>query len=409
MSTDLINKSITLPCGVTLKNRIAKSAMSENMATQEHRANTKFEQLYQRWANGGASLLMTGNVMIDKDALGEPNNVVVESGRDYQDLVAWAKAGTENNTNLWIQINHPGKQSPKFLSSAPVAPSAIPLRAPLNKTFNTPRELSEPEIHTIIDKFAFVAKTAKNCGFTGVQIHGAHGYLVSQFLSPHHNQRNDQWGGSLQNRMRFVLEIYDRIRAAVGEKFPVGIKLNSADFQRGGFSQEESMEVVQTLSKRGMDLIEISGGSYEAPRMMGAQQSTSEREAYFLDYCLEVRKHVHTPLMLTGGFRSLHGMHAALSAGACDVIGLGRSIVINPNFPNELLLGKDTKSSVHKITTGIQALDKMFPLEIVWYTNQIHRMGKSLNPKPNQHAAVSILQSLVGMGLHSLKRVRAKG
>lgn len=408
MAEKLINQNIVLPCGVTLKNRIAKAAMSENMATTHYRANKKFNTLYHRWAKGGAGLLITGNVMIDQSALGEPANVVIEPGCDLTELKSWAQAGTIEHTHVWMQLNHPGKQSPKFLSREPVAPSAVPFSGSLSKSFNTPRALSEKEIETLIARFANAAGSAKKSGFTGVQIHGAHGYLVSQFLSPKHNQRNDQWGGSLQNRMRFALSVYKAIRAEVGPAFPVGIKLNSADFQKGGFSQEESMEVVQELSSAGMDLIEISGGSYEAPEMMGAKRSTLEREAYFLDYCLEVRKKMKTPLMLTGGFRSQEGMNNALSAGACDVIGLGRALALQPNFPAELLAGKSTRSAVHKLTTGFKSLDKMVPLEITWYTNQIHRMGKGYEPNPNQNVMFSILKSLYTTGFQSIRRTRAK-
>lgn len=410
MNKNLIDQNIKLPCGAILKNRIAKAAMSENMATRDHRANEKFATLYNRWARSGAALLITGNVMVDKFALGEPANVVVELGQAEEELKAWSKAGIENHTHLWLQVNHPGKQSPKFLSAETVAPSSIPLRKPLDKMFATPRALTEAEIHSIIRKFAYVAGTAQRTGFTGIQIHGAHGYLISQFLSSHHNQRTDSWGGSLENRMRFVLSIYDSIRAEVGPQFPVSIKLNSADFQKGGFSREESMEVVLALAERGVDLIEISGGSYEAPEMMGRKKatSTSDREAYFLDYCLDVRKKIRTPLMLTGGFRTLAGMNSALASGACDVIGLARSLAVDPEFPQRLLNGEKTKSSVQHLSTGFKALDKLFPLEITWYTDQIHRMGRGLNPKPNQPVLFSVFKSLCTFGLQGLKRVRAK-
>ncbi len=406
----MINKDFLLPCGVLLKNRIAKSAMSENMGTPNYNANAKFLELYKRWSNGGASLLITGNVMIDKTALGEPGNVVFDETVDKEILKKWAEFGGQNKTQIWVQLNHPGKQSPKFLSKTPVAPSAISFPFPLNKSFNTPRELTEAEIEIIIQRFAYAAKISKSVGFTGVQIHGAHGYLVSQFLSPKHNQRQDKWGGSLENRMRFVLSIYDRIREAVGSKFPIGIKLNSADFQKGGFTKEESIEVVKALADRGMDLIEISGGTYEAPTMMGSQPkkavSTQKREAYFLEYCEEVRKHTSVPLMLTGGFRSLEGMKAALESGACDIIGLGRSVVINPDFPNALLAAKLTKSEVHPLTTGFAKLDKMIPIEITWYTNQIHRIGKGQNPKPKMNVIVSIMHSVFKTGVQSIRRVR---
>lgn len=408
MKNTNIQTPLTLPCGITIKNRIAKSAMSENMATKNHNSNQQFETLYSRWAMGGAGILITGNVMIDSTALGEPGNIVIEEGYDKEALKKWAIAGVKNNTHLWIQLNHPGKQSPHFLSKEPVAPSAIALSPPLDKIFNRPRSLSEAEIEDIIKRFTYSALEAKKAGFTGVQIHGAHGYLISQFLSPLHNQRDDQWGGSLENRMRFVLAVYHAIRQAVGKEFPIGIKLNSADFQKGGFSQEDSMLVAKRLCDAGMDLIEISGGNYEVPAMTGInkKESTKAREAYFLGYCEEIKKVIHTPLMLTGGFRTQEGMNMALDSGACDVVGLARSLAININFPNELLSGKNVSSKVSPLSTGFKSLDKLFPLEIIWYTSQLHRIGNSKDPKIDASVYMTIVSTLMSFGKQALKKVR---
>ena len=411
MNPNPIAAPLKLPCGSLLKNRIAKAAMSENMSTPDHAADGRMEALYSRWAEGGAGLLITGNIMIDPSALGEPRNIVIDKGRDHSALKRWAEAGTRNETQLWAQLNHPGKQSPQFLSRQPVAPSAIELKPPLNKLFRQPRALEEQEIHDLIGRFGYAARVAQECGFTGVQIHGAHGYLVSQFLSPHHNQRTDSWGGSLENRMRFAVEVYQAIRREVGPGYPVSIKLNSADFQRGGFTQEDSMQVVRHLSAQGMDLIEISGGNYESPEMMGMTQKTStrEREAYFLDYCEKVRGNASAPLMLTGGFRSWDGMNAALNSGACDVIGLARAIALNPLFPRQLLSGRESreiKSEVRPLTTGWRVLDRLFPLEITWYTQQLHRMGKGKSPKPNLSVKASVLSTMIDLGTQSLRRVR---
>jgi 2,4-dienoyl-CoA reductase-like NADH-dependent reductase (Old Yellow Enzyme family) len=406
-----IAEKLILPCGVALKNRICKSAMSENMGTIDHLPNKKFENVYEKWAMGGSALNFTGNVMVDARHIGEPGNIVIDKNfKDFDLLKRWVKAGTLNNTQLWMQINHPGKQSPKFLNKTPVSPSAIKLKAPLDKIFNPPSALTEIEILDIIERFVYVATVAKDSGFTGVQIHGAHGYLVSQFLSPLHNQRFDQWGGSLENRMRFVIAIYQGMRKELGNDFPISIKLNSADFQKGGFTEEESMKVVQTLAEQGIDLIEISGGTYESPEMTGVtrQQSTIDREAYFTSYCDRVRSITKTPIMLTGGFRTEAGMELALKNNSCDLIGLGRSVALNPNFPNELLSRKNTVSSVKRLTTGIKAIDKLFPLEIIWYTNQIHRMGEGKNPDPRASVIVSVLHTIGAIGLQGLKRVRAK-
>ncbi len=412
MSTIKLTNELKLPCGAVIKNRIGKSAMSENLGTKEHLSTDALNTLYARWANGGSGLLITGNIMIDRTALGEPRNVVFEKGNPDLNLKEWAKAGTQNNTHLWTQINHPGKQTPKFLSANPVAPSAIGLKPPLNKLFNQPIALTEKEIYDLIERYAYAAKVSKESGFTGVQIHGAHGYLVSQFLSPLHNQRTDQWGGTIENRMRFVSHVYQAMRKEVGNEFPVSIKLNSADFQKGGFTKEESMTVVQRLSEQGMDLIEISGGTYEAPVMTGKgktiKESTQKREAYFIDYCEEVRKIVKTPIMLTGGFRTSKIMNEALASGACDMIGLARSVAVNPNFPNDLLSEKNVESSVKQLTTGLKFLDNIVPLEIVWYSEQLKLMSKGKNPEPNMSVLKAALSTVLHIGMQGLKKVRAK-
>ena len=269
MNSINLSNPFTLTNGQVIKNRLFKSAMSEQLGDKQHNPTSGLATLYQRWAKGGIGLSMTGNVMVDRTALGEPKNVVLDEQSDLTLFTEWANAGKQNDSHIWMQLNHPGKQIPKFLCADPVAPSAISLSRGLEKSFNTPRSLTDNEIHEIINKFVTSAKLAKQAGFTGVQIHGAHGYLVSQFLSSRHNQRDDKWGGSLENRLRFVLEVYRAIRKEVGDTFPVGIKLNSADFMKGGFTEEESMQVVQALSENGIDLIEISGGTYESPSMMG--------------------------------------------------------------------------------------------------------------------------------------------
>lgn len=410
----MLESSFTLPCGVTIKNRIAKAAMSENMASTDHVPKEPFEKLYTSWANGGSGIVITGNVMINSSALGEPYNVVIEKGHDcLNELKAWANAGTQNGTSLWMQINHPGKQSPKFLSPETKSPSAIGYGPPMDKMFGVPKELTEEEILDIIERFAFTAKVAKEAGFSGVQIHGAHGYLVSQFLSPKHNQRSDRWGGSFENRIRFPLQVYKRIREEVGPEFPVGIKLNSADFQKGGFTNEESMEVIKILGEQGIDLFEISGGTYEAPAMTGdkkhiKKESTKKREAYFLDYCEKLRSVTPAPLMLTGGFRSKTGMEEALESKACDMIGVARALAIDPEFPNKLLKNEDVESQVKPLSSGIRTLDKIVPLEITWYTQQLHRMGNGLAPNPTASVKMSILKTICEFGIDSIKRVRAK-
>lgn len=406
----MIEAPFTLPCGVEIKNRLGKAAMSEALADKFGSATNYHNNLYHRWSQGGAGLVISGNVMIDRRYLGEFGNVIVEKSSDhFQALKKWAAMGTQNRTALWAQINHPGKQSPRFLCSEPVAPSAIPLKSPLDKMFLKPRALLEEEIYDIIDRFVYAADQLKKSGFSGVQIHGAHGYLVSQFLSSHHNQRQDQWGGDIENRARFLKEIIKKMRSAVGPKFPIGVKLNSSDFQKGGFSEEESRDVVKEISRLGVDLIEVSGGNYEKPMMVGSvRESTKKREAYFIDYCRKLKSWSTAPIMLTGGFRSRAAMETALEEEVCQFIGLARSLALDPDFPNKLITNQGVvESLVTPLSSGINYLDRTFPLEITWYTQQIHRMARGQNPDLKASVKWAIMKSLLSIGGHSLRRVRS--
>jgi len=409
---DLLQQALTLPNGSCLKNRLAKSAMSEALGTTDNHATEALVRLYGRWAAGGIGLLITGNAMIDRRALGEPNNVAIEDDSDMPLLQRWAAAGQAEGTQLWVQLNHPGRQSPKGLNAENVSPSAVPFSPALQAFFAPPRALTEDEIVALIQRFARSAGIVKRAGFSGVQIHAAHGYLISQFLSPLTNQRNDQWGGSAQNRRRFVLEVYRAMRAEVGATFPIGIKLNSADFQHGGFSEDESLAVIQALHDEGIDLIELSGGTYEAPAMSDQKRhraSTLAREAYFLEFAEKVRATVPVPLMVTGGFRSLGGMATALSSGAMDLIGLARGLAIEPDLPQRLLAGQEPQYAVRPISTGIKAIDRMALMEVVWYSRQLRRMAKGQAPKPNESGLWSFCANLLhnGVGTWKTRRLRA--
>ena len=409
---DLLQQALTLPNGSRLKNRLAKSAMSEALGTTDNHATEALVRLYGRWAAGGIGLLITGNAMIDRRALGEPNNVAIEDDSDMPLLQRWAAAGQADGTQLWVQLNHPGRQSPKGLNAENVSPSAVPFSPALQAFFAPPRALTEDEIVALIQRFARSAGIVKRAGFSGVQIHAAHGYLISQFLSPLTNQRSDQWGGSAQNRRRFVLEVYRAMRAEVGAAFPIGIKLNSADFQQGGFSEDESLAVIQALHDEGIDLVELSGGTYEAPAMSDQKRhraSTLAREAYFLEFAEKVRAAVPVPLMVTGGFRSLGGMATALSSGAMDLIGLARGLAIEPDLPQRLLAGHEPQYAVRPISTGIKVIDRMALMEVVWYSRQLRRMAKGQAPKPNESGLWSFCANLLhnGVGTWKTRRLRA--
>ena len=363
-------------------------------------------RLYERWADDGPGLLITGNVMIDRAGVAEPGNVVIDGDRHAARLSEWASAATSGGAQAWAQINHGGRQIPRTLNLRPVAPSPVRL-AGVGAAFATPRELTGDEIDTIIAQFADTARTVLAAGFTGVQVHAAHGYLINQFLSPLTNQRRDEWGGSPENRRRFLLAVVRAIRAEIGPAVPLAVKLNSADFQRGGFSEDDSMEVVAALADENVDLLEISGGTYESAAMMGvsaqpAKQSTREREAYFLDYAEKVRTASTLPLMLTGGFRTPAGMAAALDSGAIDLVGLARPLALQPGLARDILAGQGSVSTVRPRRIGIRAIDGA--AETSWYVHQLHRMGAGKDPNPNQHPVEALARYAVTAGLDTILR-----
>jgi len=377
-----LGDELTLPTGTRLPNRIVKSPTSEALADRVTGApGEALVNLYRRWGAGGAGLLITGNVSVDYEGRTEPGVVVIRDRRDLGALRRWADAAQAEGAHLWMQINHAGRQTPRRISRRPVAPSPITVSG-FAGLFAKPRPLTDSEIVELVQRWATAAAVAKEAGFAGVQIHGAHGYLVSQFLSPRTNRREDRWGGDLAGRMRFLVEIVRAIRAAVGPKFPIGVKLNSADFQRGGFSEDESMQVVRTLEAEGIDLLEISGGSYEQSVMMGGSEraSTVAREAYFLDYAEQIRKQTKLPLLLTGGHRTRASMEQIIASKAVDMVGMARPLIVEPELPRQLIEGHAERASSPKTKVGIRMFDDM--LQIAWYQSQLHRMAKRLDPDP---------------------------
>ena len=357
----MLTRPLTLPNGAKLKNRIAKAAMTEGLGDERNQATTRHVTLYRRWAAGGAGLLISGNIMVDRRYLERAGNVVIDGPQSEEQLSrlkAWTAAARDEGADIWAQLSHAGRQTPKAIAPAPAGPSAIALDLPGGQ-FGQPRALSAEEIAETIERFANAARVCKQAGFTGVQIHAAHGYLISSFLNPRVNQRQDEWGGSLENRARLLLRIVETVRAQVGSGYTVSVKLNSSDFQKGGFAPGESVQVARWLDAAGVDLIEVSGGSYEQPAMMDLEglearfeeqkrESTRAREAYFLEYAEEMRASVKTPLMVTGGFRTRAGMDEALASGACDIFGLARPLCVDPDIPSKLLSGEIEKAASYE-------------------------------------------------------------
>ncbi len=375
----VLNQPLVLQNGVVINNRLCKAAMGEDLA-KKGKITPQLIQLYEAWGKSGAGLLITGNVMVNKNAMGGKGAMCIEDESDIQALKKMANAAQKNGAQLWMQINHPGRQATTSINKETYAPSVVPLKP--KAVFGIPKELTHNEILEIITRFGKTALVAKKAGFKGVQIHGAHGYLISQFLSGLTNKRIDEWGGSFKKRTRFVLEVYREIRKNVGKEYPVSIKINSADFQRGGFTEEESIKVIKLLSKEGIDLIEVSGGNYEKASMVGQElkESTKKREAYFSDFIIKARQATETTLMLTGGFRSVQAMADSLRENELDIIGMGRPFARNPIVAEELIEGKIASYPIPKIKTGVKMIDKKGFLDITWHTHQIKRIGNGKQP-----------------------------
>lgn len=335
-----INTPYTLPSGEILKNRIVKAALTERLADASHLPNDRHSKLYETWAKGGAGLMISGNILIDERYLESAGNIVAHRLSPEEPFKKWTKQVREYGHAFWAQLNHPGRQASIASTLQPISASDVQLKK--LGFFAKPRPMTEAEIEEVIFRFVQTANFCRRVGFTGIQIHAAHGYLLSQFLSPRTNKRTDQWGGSIENRARLLFEIIRQTRHLVGREFSISVKLNSADFQRGGFEAEDALYVIKELENLGIDLLEISGGTYEdfvAFTKTHLKTSTLEREAYFIDFAKEVRKHSSIPIMVTGGIRSLAFCNETLAKGEMDVVGFGRPFLLDERFPAGFLDG----------------------------------------------------------------------
>lgn len=373
---------LTLPNGSTLANRIAKAAIEENMADADHAPSARLMRLYQAWADGGAGLIITGNVMVDNRAMTGPGGVVLEDERHLDTFRQWARIGRSQGAQFWLQINHPGRQMQANLGQKTWAPSAVPLAlGSMSRHFATAQAMTPELIDEVIRRFANTARLGEQAGFTGVQIHAAHGYLLSQFLSPLSNRRTDQWGGSLENRARLLLDIVKAVRAVVSPGFAVAVKLNSADFQRGGFSADEAKQVVRLLNALEVDLVEISGGSYEAPAMQGEARDgrTLAREAYFLEFARDIRAVAKMPVMVTGGIRRRSIAEQVIESGV-QMVGIGTALAIDPALPRRWQEGKDTVPQLPPIRWKNKALASLGNMAVVKF--QLRRLSENKAPNP---------------------------
>jgi 2,4-dienoyl-CoA reductase (NADPH2) len=387
--------ALTLPNGTQLPNRLAKAAMEENLADADHAPSDALIRLYSQWAEGGVGLMLTGNVMVDRRAMTGPGGVVLESDAHGERFRRWARSAQAHGAQVWMQINHPGRQMPAALGQDTLAPSAVAMDlGGFSKQFAPPREMSAADIAEVQRRFVQAAVLAERFGFNGVQVHAAHGYLLSQFLSPLTNRRTDDWGGPLAHRARLLLDIVRGIRAVVKPGFAVSVKLNSADFQRGGFSPEDAKAVVQMLNPLGVDVIELSGGSYEAPAMHGDARDgrTLAREAYFLEFARDIGAVASMPVMVTGGIRRLPVAQQVLDSGVA-IAGIATALALNPRLPAEWRAGQASAPALRPITWRNKVLSSVAYMAMV--KHQLRRMAGGRAPNPQVGPACAVVEQQV--------------
>ena len=324
--------------------------MTEGLADKHNMPTPELNSLYKKWSNGGAGLLITGNVQVDRRYMERAGNVAIDGKQNQaqlERLAEWAKNASINGNHCWVQLGHAGRQTDARINKIGIAPSAIKSKNIAGQILMpsfTPKEIGKKEIAIICDKFAYAAEICKRTGFSGVQIHSAHGYLLSSFLNPIANQRKDEYNGSIENRAKFLIQIIRLTREAVGSNFPISVKINSSDFLKGGLSPKDSAKIALLLDKEKIDLLELSGGSYENLAIFRGKDAFSSdniKEAYFLDSSKNIIEATHrTPIMLTGGIRSRSVMKKIILQKKIDMIGIARPLCGIPNGANLLLNNK---------------------------------------------------------------------
>lgn len=403
---DGLFSQLHLRSGAVLPNRIAKAAMEENMAGSGQLPDEQLIALYRRWATGGAGLLITGNVMVHAEALTGPAGVVLDDAAPLEPFTAWAEAAKSGGGAVWMQINHPGRQIQADMPGVVWGPSAVGVDLGRHSgRFGRPVAMTAEQIRATVTRFAVTAARAEQAGFDGVEVHAAHGYLLSQFLSPLVNRRTDAWGGSLENRARMLLDTVRAVRAAVSPSFAVAVKLNSADFQRGGFDVDDARQVIAMLEPLGVDLVELSGGSYESPAMTGrpADTRTRTREAYFLDLAKDLVTTSPLPLMLTGGITRRATAETVL-AGGVELIGIGTALAVTPDLPERWRTDREADRQLRPVTWSDKALASAAGMAQVRY--QLRRIARGSAPKPGTHPAIALVAEQRGQR-QALRRYRA--
>ncbi|MEN8638019.1 NADH:flavin oxidoreductase/NADH oxidase family protein [Pseudoalteromonas distincta] len=391
--------SFTLPSGLVLKNRIAKAAMEENLAQEDQTPSQALKNVYSAWAKGGTGLIITGNVMVDHLAMTGPGGLVLEQSTDITAFAELARLSKQNNCKVVMQINHPGRQVFKKMGGKVLSASSVALNMGKHShLFGVPRAMTQTDIDDVITRFTQTALQAEKAGFNGVQIHAAHGYLLAQFLSPLTNKRDDKWGGNLQNRARLLLEITRSIKAVCSPNFSVSVKLNSADFQRGGFEPSDAQVVVDLLNELNVDFVELSGGSYEAPAMQGktGDERTLAREAYFLEFAKAISHRSSIPIMTTGGISRLSIANNVIGSGVA-LVGIATALAYQPNLVNKWQNEPLQLAVLPSVTWQDKTLAGLATMALV--KRQIRRVGQGKPVKTN----ASPIFTLISDQLRSVK------
>ena len=391
MQDSPIFSSFTFPNGKETKNRIVKASMEENMSDERLLPSDELINLYANWAKGGAGLLLTGNVMIDKQAMTGPGGVALEAATQLERFKKWAKQAKQNNTKIWMQISHPGRQVYKKMAGKVYAPSDVGLNmGKLSSLFGEPLPMTIEQIEDVIKRFGDTAAKAEEAGFDGVEIHAAHGYLLAQFLSPLVNKRQDEWGGVVENRARLLISVIKEVKSRTSKGFSVAVKLNSADFQRGGFDIDDALKVVKMLEPLNIDLVELSGGSYETPAMQGVTSDgrTLAREAYFLSFAQQIAKQTSIPVMTTGGIRRLPIAENVLNNDV-SLVGIATALAMQPNLPNQWQENTNAEAAVISISWKNKALKALATMAMV--KRNLRRIGKGKETNTLLPAAVVLI------------------
>jgi 2,4-dienoyl-CoA reductase-like NADH-dependent reductase (Old Yellow Enzyme family) len=405
MSSELFSP-LQLRSGQVLGNRIAKAAMEGGMAGHGQLPDRRLVSLYRRWGAGGAGLLITGNVMVHAQALTVPGGLVLDDAAPLEPYAEWAGAGKAGGAAMWMQINHPGRQVLAGMPGVVWGPSAVGVELGRHsKLFGRPVAMTPEQIEATVARFRTTAVRAAQAGFDGVQIHAAHGYLLSQFLSPLVNRRNDAWGGSLEGRARILLDVVREVRAAVAPSFTVAVKLNSADFQRGGFDVDDARRVIAMLEPLGVDLVELSGGSYESPAMSGhtADARTRARAAYFLDLASDLVTTSPLPLMLTGGITRRESAEEVL-AGGVALVGMGTALAATPDLPVRWREGREADGRLRRVTWPDKTLASAAGMALV--RHQMRRIARGRRPALGTHPAYALVTDQLEQH-RALRRYRA--